>query len=188
MRGSQVRLASRRGLQAGWVCTAQAIQACRADEDCSAGRIAEQVRLVRFAEQVRLARQGVTPRLRYADARQPGGQRRRGVQYRRGSVAQRRLEQQQHEARVRPVSKPSPVRSASAALPVDGPRHADCPGSLRHALALRQASGEPACRRLSQLAFDIGCDASSSARSGKTAATCRARRASTDALLCAGLA
>ena len=146
MRGSQVRLASRRGLQAGWVCTAQAIQACRADEDCSAGRIAEQVRLVRFAEQVRLARRGVTPRLRYADARQPGGQRRRGVQYRRGSVAQRRLEQQQHEARVRPVSKPSPVRPASAALPVDGQLEA-CSGAER---GLRRASlpeAEPACFR-----------------------------------------
>ena len=45
---------------------------------------------------------------------------------------------------------------ASAALAADGPRRAGAWGSLRHALALKAASGALAGRRLSQLAFDTG--------------------------------
>eukprot|EP00964_Phaeocystis_antarctica_P156964 scaffold126933_cov30-Phaeocystis_antarctica.AAC.1 len=48
------------------------------------------------------------------------------------------------------MSKTRPVWPASAALPADGPRQAEWPGSLRHALALREASAERACRRLGQ--------------------------------------
>ena len=52
--------------------------------------------------------------------------------------------------------KPDMAWGASAAQAADWPKLADAPGSLRHALALREASGGPAARKLSQLVIDIG--------------------------------
>eukprot|EP00964_Phaeocystis_antarctica_P017939 scaffold9960_cov71-Phaeocystis_antarctica.AAC.3 len=52
-------------------------------------------------------------------------------------------------------SKPD-VAWVPAALAAAWPRLADAWGSLRHALALKEASGTPAGRRLSQLVFDVG--------------------------------
>ena len=54
-----------------------------------------------------------------------------------------------------PMSKARPMRPASinAAQSADWPRLAEALGNLRSGLALREASGEPACRRLSQLVF-----------------------------------
>ena len=47
---------------------------------------------------------------------------------------------------------------ASAAQAADWPRLAEAPGSLRHALALRDASGEPAGRSPSRTVCNIGRD------------------------------
>ena len=58
---------------------------------------------------------------------------------RRGGAAARRGTQLR--CAVEPVPKTSPV----------GPRLAEAPGGLEHALVLKGASGEPAGRRLSQL-------------------------------------
>ena len=54
------------------------------------------------------------------------------------------------------MSKARPVWPASAAQLADWSRLAEAPGSLRHALALREASGEPAGRRLSHVVFHVG--------------------------------
>ena len=48
-----------------------------------------------------------------------------------------------------------PMSSTSPVWP-DGPRLAEAPGSPGHALALREASGEPAGRRLSHRVPDTG--------------------------------
>eukprot|EP00964_Phaeocystis_antarctica_P015992 scaffold8850_cov72-Phaeocystis_antarctica.AAC.5 len=53
------------------------------------------------------------------------------------------------------MSKPRPECPVGAAQPADWPRLAEVPGSLRHDLALKEASGEPAGRGLSQLVFGI---------------------------------
>ena len=50
-----------------------------------------------------------------------------------------------------PMSKPRPLWPTRAAQAADWPRLAKARGSLRHGLALRAASGEPAGRRRSQL-------------------------------------
>ena len=55
-----------------------------------------------------------------------------------------------------PMSKTSPVWPAGAAQAADWPRLAEASGSLRHDLALKPASGEPAGRALSHLVFHIG--------------------------------
>ena len=55
-----------------------------------------------------------------------------------------------------PMSKPRPLWPTRAAQAADWPRLAKARGSLRHGLALRAASGEPAGRRRSQLVFDTG--------------------------------
>ena len=49
-----------------------------------------------------------------------------------------------------------PVWPASAAQVAEWPRLAEAHGSLGHDLAPREASGEPAGRRLCHLVFDIG--------------------------------
>eukprot|EP00964_Phaeocystis_antarctica_P052797 scaffold30932_cov86-Phaeocystis_antarctica.AAC.1 len=49
-----------------------------------------------------------------------------------------------------------PIWPASAAQAADWPRLAEARGSLRHDLALKGASGEPAGRGLSPLVFHIG--------------------------------
>ena len=49
-----------------------------------------------------------------------------------------------------------PVWPASAAQLADWPRPTEAPGSLRHDLAPREASGEPAGRGLSRLVFHTG--------------------------------
>ena len=53
-----------------------------------------------------------------------------------------------------PCRKARPPLPASAAQAADWPRLAQAPGSLRRALALTEASGEPAGRGLSPLVFD----------------------------------
>ena len=53
-----------------------------------------------------------------------------------------------------PCREARPTLPASAAQAADWPRLAEAPGSLRRALALTEASGEPAGRRLSPLVFD----------------------------------
>eukprot|EP00964_Phaeocystis_antarctica_P077466 scaffold48089_cov53-Phaeocystis_antarctica.AAC.4 len=52
--------------------------------------------------------------------------------------------------------KTRPMWLARAAHGADGPRLAGACGSLRHALALKEAFGAPAGRRLGNLGFDIG--------------------------------
>ena len=52
--------------------------------------------------------------------------------------------------------KARPIWPPSAAAPGNWPRLAAAPGGLRHELALRAASVEPAGRRLSNLVFHIG--------------------------------
>ena len=54
------------------------------------------------------------------------------------------------------MSKASPIWPASAAQEADRPRLAEARGSLRHDLALKGASGEPAGRGLSRLVFHMG--------------------------------
>ena len=55
-----------------------------------------------------------------------------------------------------PMWKTWPIWPASAAQAADWPRLAETRGSLRHDLALKGASGEPAGRGLSRLVFHIG--------------------------------
>ena len=52
--------------------------------------------------------------------------------------------------------KTRPTWPASAAQAADWPRLADARGSLRHDLALKGASREPAGRGLSRLVFHLG--------------------------------
>ena len=52
-----------------------------------------------------------------------------------------------------PMSKTRPVWPASATQPADWPRLAEAPGSLKHGLAPKEASGKPAGRRLSPACF-----------------------------------
>ena len=59
--------------------------------------------------------------------------------------------------------KTRPVWPASAAQAADWPRLAEARGSLRHDLALKGASGEPAGRGLSRLVFHIGASAEETA-------------------------
>ena len=59
-------------------------------------------------------------------------------------------------SRAEPMWKTRPIWPASAAQAADWPRLAEARGSLRHNLALKGASGEPAGRGLSPLAFHIG--------------------------------
>eukprot|EP00964_Phaeocystis_antarctica_P126589 scaffold90263_cov69-Phaeocystis_antarctica.AAC.4 len=54
------------------------------------------------------------------------------------------------------MSKATPVWPASVAQDADWPSLAEAPGSLERDLALREAPGEPAGRRLSHLVFGIG--------------------------------
>ena len=54
--------------------------------------------------------------------------------------------------------KTRPLWPASAAQAADWPRLAEARGSLRHDLALKGASGEPAGRGLSPLVFHTGGD------------------------------
>ena len=54
------------------------------------------------------------------------------------------------------TTRPVWLRPASAAQPADWPRLAAAPGSLRHDLALRAASEQPAGRRLSHIVVGIG--------------------------------
>ena len=74
--------------------------------------------------------------------------------------------------------KTRPIWPASAAQAADWPRLAEAQGSLRHDLALKGASGEPAGRGLSRLVFHIG--TASWRRSGRSCppTTRRAGRAS----------
>ena len=60
------------------------------------------------------------------------------------------------EQKLLPMSKARPVwpASISAARAAGWPRLAGARGSLRHDLALREASGEPAGRSLCRLVFD----------------------------------
>eukprot|EP00964_Phaeocystis_antarctica_P133566 scaffold97773_cov35-Phaeocystis_antarctica.AAC.1 len=53
------------------------------------------------------------------------------------------------------MSKRIPIWPASAAQPADWPRLAEAWGSPRHDLALKEASEEPAGRRLSHLVLDM---------------------------------
>ena len=54
------------------------------------------------------------------------------------------------------MCKTRPIWPASAAQAADWPRLAEARGSLRHDLALKGASGEPAGRGLSRLVFHVG--------------------------------
>ena len=56
------------------------------------------------------------------------------------------------------VWKKQGLHGRPAAQATDWPKLAEAPGSLRHALALTGAFGEPAGRRLSNLVFDTGAD------------------------------
>ena len=55
----------------------------------------------------------------------------------------------------RDVETKASMAGATAAQAADWPRLVEAPSSLRHELALRGASGEPASRGLSHLAFGI---------------------------------
>ena len=59
-------------------------------------------------------------------------------------------------SRAEPMWKTRPIWPASAAQAADWPRLAEARGSLRHNLALKGASGEPAGRVLTPLVFHIG--------------------------------
>ena len=66
----------------------------------------------------------------------------------------RHIDAQGH--RMAPTSKAKPVRPVSADQATGWPRLAGARGNLRHALALREASGGPAGRGLRHLVSDIG--------------------------------
>ena len=65
----------------------------------------------------------------------------------------RRISQQERRCA---MSKAGPAWTASAARAADWPRLAEAPGSLEHTLALKEASGAPAGRGLSQLVSHTG--------------------------------